>query len=363
MSSTPCSPRWPRPRARRRSPTRCSRRCSDRSRSRTPSGRGSGSSPTCAPPIPRRSPPRSAPCVTFDARDRLPELSVRALVIAGQHEGNDADQQELADLLDAHCVFLPGTSHLAPVEVAPTRRSAAARWCRSEVAASARASVGASARASTGASSVASGPRRLRAMKFGTLPHVPGAALDDHRAGVRRGVRARRPRRGARLRQRVGARAALLRLLRVPRRARHGRRTSSVGRRACASAPRSSTSRSRIRCASPSAPRCSTASATAASTCASGAATSGPRTWCSRWRRPTTKARLHRVARHRPRRVDGGAARLRRRVLPLPARAHLARAGAAARGGAADERRRHHADRGDRRARACRSRWRHRSRR
>lgn len=54
--------------------------------------------------------------VTFDARDRLPELSVRALVIAGQYEGNDADQQELADLLDAHCVFLPGTSHLAPVE-------------------------------------------------------------------------------------------------------------------------------------------------------------------------------------------------------------------------------------------------------
>ncbi len=57
--------------------------------------------------------------LTFDARDRLPELSVRALVIAGHHEGNDADQQELADLLDAHCVFLPGTSHLAPVE-APT---------------------------------------------------------------------------------------------------------------------------------------------------------------------------------------------------------------------------------------------------
>ncbi len=54
--------------------------------------------------------------LTFDARDRLPELSVRAMVIAGQHEGNDADQQELADLLDAHCVFLPGTSHLAPVE-------------------------------------------------------------------------------------------------------------------------------------------------------------------------------------------------------------------------------------------------------
>jgi len=54
--------------------------------------------------------------VTFDARDRLPGLAVRALVIAGQHEGNDADQEELADLLDAHCVFLPGTSHLAPVE-------------------------------------------------------------------------------------------------------------------------------------------------------------------------------------------------------------------------------------------------------
>jgi pimeloyl-ACP methyl ester carboxylesterase len=54
--------------------------------------------------------------VTFDARDRLPELSVRALVIAGQHEGNDADQEELADLLDAPLVFLPGTSHLAPAE-------------------------------------------------------------------------------------------------------------------------------------------------------------------------------------------------------------------------------------------------------
>jgi 3-oxoadipate enol-lactonase/4-carboxymuconolactone decarboxylase len=54
--------------------------------------------------------------VAFDARDRLPELDVPALVIAGQHEGNDADQEELADLLDAHCVFLPGTSHLAPVE-------------------------------------------------------------------------------------------------------------------------------------------------------------------------------------------------------------------------------------------------------
>ena len=63
--------------------------------------------------------------VTFDARDRLPELSVRALVIAGEHEGDDADQQELADLLDAHCVFLPGTSHLAPVE-SPTAFAAEA---------------------------------------------------------------------------------------------------------------------------------------------------------------------------------------------------------------------------------------------
>lgn len=54
--------------------------------------------------------------VTFDARDRLPSLDVPALVIAGQHEGNDADQQELADLLGARCVFLPGTSHLAPAE-------------------------------------------------------------------------------------------------------------------------------------------------------------------------------------------------------------------------------------------------------
>ena len=54
--------------------------------------------------------------MTFDARDRLPSLDLPALVIAGQHEGNDDDQQELADLLDARCVFLPGTSHLAPVE-------------------------------------------------------------------------------------------------------------------------------------------------------------------------------------------------------------------------------------------------------
>src|SRR4029079_6888794 len=57
--------------------------------------------------------------LSFDARDRLPSLDVPALVIAGQHEGNDADQQELADLLGAPCVFLPGTSHLAPAE-APT---------------------------------------------------------------------------------------------------------------------------------------------------------------------------------------------------------------------------------------------------
>ena len=54
--------------------------------------------------------------VTFDARDRLPSLDVPAVVIAGQHEGNDDDQQELADLLGARCVFLPGTSHLAPAE-------------------------------------------------------------------------------------------------------------------------------------------------------------------------------------------------------------------------------------------------------
>ncbi len=57
--------------------------------------------------------------VTFEARDRLPSLDVPALVIAGQHEGNDGDQQELADLLGARSVFLPGTSHLAPAE-APT---------------------------------------------------------------------------------------------------------------------------------------------------------------------------------------------------------------------------------------------------
>jgi pimeloyl-ACP methyl ester carboxylesterase len=60
--------------------------------------------------------------VTFDARNRLPSLrdaGMPALVIAGQHEGNGDDQQELADLLGARCEFLPGTSHLAPVE-APT---------------------------------------------------------------------------------------------------------------------------------------------------------------------------------------------------------------------------------------------------
>jgi 3-oxoadipate enol-lactonase len=57
--------------------------------------------------------------LSFDARDRLPSLDVPVLVIAGQHEGNDDDQQELADLLGGRCVFLPGTSHLAPAE-APT---------------------------------------------------------------------------------------------------------------------------------------------------------------------------------------------------------------------------------------------------
>jgi len=57
--------------------------------------------------------------VTFDARDRLPTLDLPALVVAGQHEGNDDDQRELADLLGTRCVFLPGTSHLAPAE-APT---------------------------------------------------------------------------------------------------------------------------------------------------------------------------------------------------------------------------------------------------
>jgi 3-oxoadipate enol-lactonase len=62
--------------------------------------------------------------VTFDARERLPQLDLPTLVIAGQHEGNDADQQELADLLGGRCVFLPGTSHLAPVE-SPTAFAAA----------------------------------------------------------------------------------------------------------------------------------------------------------------------------------------------------------------------------------------------
>jgi len=64
--------------------------------------------------------------VTFDARERLPGLAVRALVVAGQHEGNDDDQAELADLLDAPLLFLPGTSHLAPAE-APSAFAAQVR--------------------------------------------------------------------------------------------------------------------------------------------------------------------------------------------------------------------------------------------
>ncbi len=55
----------------------------------------------------------------FDARPRLPQLRERglpALVGAGEHEGNEADQRELADLLGARFVALPGTSHLAPAE-------------------------------------------------------------------------------------------------------------------------------------------------------------------------------------------------------------------------------------------------------
>jgi pimeloyl-ACP methyl ester carboxylesterase len=57
--------------------------------------------------------------LAFDARDRLPSLrdsGMPALVVAGQHEGDDDDQRELADLLGARCVFLPGTGHLAPAE-------------------------------------------------------------------------------------------------------------------------------------------------------------------------------------------------------------------------------------------------------
>ena len=83
---------------------------------------GSASSPTWRRPIRRRSPPRSDRWCPSTARDRLPSLraaGLPALVIAGQHEGNGDDQQELADLLGARCVFLPGTSHLAPTE-APT---------------------------------------------------------------------------------------------------------------------------------------------------------------------------------------------------------------------------------------------------
>jgi pimeloyl-ACP methyl ester carboxylesterase len=61
--------------------------------------------------------------VDFDARDRLPSLraaGVPALVVAGQHEGNDDDQRELANLLGARYVVLSGTGHLAPVEVPST---------------------------------------------------------------------------------------------------------------------------------------------------------------------------------------------------------------------------------------------------
>jgi len=57
--------------------------------------------------------------VTFDARGRLPSLraaGMPALVVAGQYEGDDDDQRELADLLGGRLVVLPGTGHLAPAE-------------------------------------------------------------------------------------------------------------------------------------------------------------------------------------------------------------------------------------------------------
>ncbi len=55
----------------------------------------------------------------FDARSRLGALAaggMPAMVLAGEHEGNRADQQQLANLLGVPLVALPGTNHLAPAE-------------------------------------------------------------------------------------------------------------------------------------------------------------------------------------------------------------------------------------------------------
>jgi 3-oxoadipate enol-lactonase len=55
----------------------------------------------------------------FDARPRLPQLRERtlpALVVAGEHEGNEADQRELAELSGAQFELVAGTGHLSPAE-------------------------------------------------------------------------------------------------------------------------------------------------------------------------------------------------------------------------------------------------------
>jgi len=55
----------------------------------------------------------------FDARAHLSTLAdqgLASLVVAGEHEANQADQQLLARLLRARYVIVPGTRHLAPAE-------------------------------------------------------------------------------------------------------------------------------------------------------------------------------------------------------------------------------------------------------
>jgi 3-oxoadipate enol-lactonase len=55
--------------------------------------------------------------MAFDARDRLGGVRVPALVVAGEYEGNLADQEVLhAALPDSTLVVMAGTGHMAPAE-------------------------------------------------------------------------------------------------------------------------------------------------------------------------------------------------------------------------------------------------------
>ena len=57
----------------------------------------------------------------FDAVERLGDLALPVLVVAGEHEGNLEDQRRLAEALpDATLVVMAGAGHMAPME-APTQ--------------------------------------------------------------------------------------------------------------------------------------------------------------------------------------------------------------------------------------------------